>query len=403
MAKIALFIPSRIYGGAERQMALLACQAADDGHEVTLIDSRVGIVSGIINDRKDINVRVYDGSTPVTISDSVVITQASYAFCLGSMLQMTKCDVRFWFMHPLNLPHMYLSKRLGLLLGGAIRAMFGRLYSQKLLQLRGGVFFQSSDTRETVQNFYGLSFPINFTGLLSEKRDLRPVKFEGECSGFFELCWLGRLDSGSKLLVVKKILSDVACSEHLNSVSKLHIVGDGPARAELELFAGELNLSQKVIFHGHLEYSELPSIIRSCILVFAHGTSVYEGVCCHVPVAVVNFFTSASQLQQMKYRLYSDDPDLTLGYLISDHLDPKISSGRTFNDLLENIIEPNNLKKITEIQLTKLEGARNVGVDGCRLLYDAPYKFNYRADDVWLDKMFFFVRSKLINLRNIRV
>ena len=66
MAKIAIFIPSRIYGGAERQMALLAQQAADEGHEVELIDSPVGVVSKMIQHRPDIKIKVYDGKKTIT-------------------------------------------------------------------------------------------------------------------------------------------------------------------------------------------------------------------------------------------------------------------------------------------------------------------------------------------------
>ncbi|MBA6363564.1 hypothetical protein H4J42_07390, partial [Colwellia sp. BRX8-8] len=103
MAKIALYIPSRIYGGAERQMALLACLAADDGHKVTLIDSKVGIVSQMLETRDDIDIVTEDGRNKIEVRDSILITQASYAFCLDSMLDIVDSDVRFWFMHQLNL------------------------------------------------------------------------------------------------------------------------------------------------------------------------------------------------------------------------------------------------------------------------------------------------------------
>lgn len=403
MAKIVLFIPSRIYGGAERQMALLACQAADDGHEVTLIDSNVGIVSDMIAERDDIEIKIFDGSNRVGISNSVVITQASYAFCLGGMLDMTQCDTRFWFMHPLNLPHMYLSKRLGPIFGRVFKSIFTHLYYKRLLHLRDSFFFQSNDTHSGVEKFYNIKIPCISTGLLSEKRDVSPVKDSDVRTIPFDLCWLGRLDNGSKLLVVKKILNDLADSKFLNSTSVLHIVGDGPARSELEAFSEELGLSEKVNFHGHISFDELPALIKGCTLVFAHGTSVYEGVCCQVPVAVVDFFTSSKQLQGMKYRLYSDGSDLTLGYLIKDHLDPRISTGQSLDDVIEQIMTPQLFKNITKIQLEKLERSRNVGIEGCRSIYEPPYRLTNQDNDVLLDRLFFSLRGWLIRLRNQRV
>jgi glycosyltransferase involved in cell wall biosynthesis len=403
MAKIVLFIPSRIYGGAERQMALLACQAADDGHEVTLIDSKVGIVSSMITARDDIEIKIFDGTKRVEVSNSVVITQASYAFCLGGMLDMTQCDVRFWFMHPLNLPHMFLSKRLGPLLGKVFKKIFTYLYYKKLLDLRESFFFQSNDTHVVVEDFYGINIPNISTGLLSEKREVTSLNVGNVSAIPFDLCWLGRLDNGSKLLVVKQILSDLTNSKFIKSTSVLHIVGDGPARLELEVFAAELGLNQKVKFHGHVDYDMLPSLIEKCILVFAHGTSVYEGVYCHVPVAVVDFYTNSNQLQEMKYRLYSDDSDLTLGYLINDHLDPRILTGRSLDEIIEEIMNPQLFKNITQTQLEKLERSRNIGIKGCRSLYGSPYSFTNQNNDVLLDRLFFSLRGWLIRLRNQRV
>ena len=81
-------------------MALLAQQAADEGYDVTLIDSPARIVLDMIGHRSDIKGMIYDGKNRLMLHNSIVITQASYAFCLSSMLHLVRCDVRFWFMHP---------------------------------------------------------------------------------------------------------------------------------------------------------------------------------------------------------------------------------------------------------------------------------------------------------------
>ena len=397
--KLVIFIPSRIYGGAERQMALLAQQAADDGYHVTLIDSPARIVLDMIKHRSDITARIYDGKHRLKLTDSVVVMQASYAFSLSSMLNLVRCDVRFWFMHPLNLPHMYLSSRFGNLLGGIFRFLLARSYRRSISSNRHAMYFQSDDTRQSVERFYRVSLERNLTGLMSEMRAVQPGDPDELCSDPIEICWLGRLDLGSKLLVIEKLLYDFSESDHFNRIACFHIVGDGPAKRKLADYAESLGISDQVFFHGHVPYEILPKLLKRFLVVFAHGTSVYEAVLCHVPVSVVDFYSNFKQVSRIKYRLYSDDSDPTLGYLITGDNDPRIGVGRSFDSLISGLNSPIDVLKVSTKQLEKYEVSRKSGADRCRKLYSAPFSFDYRKQDKLLDVMFFSFRKLLLRLR----
>jgi hypothetical protein len=399
MAKIAIFIPSRIYGGAERQMALLAIQACDDGHDVTLIDSRIGVVSKMTESKTNIKQLVYDGKNRIDLNDFIVITQASYAFCLSSMLNLDRCDLRFWFMHPLNLPHMYLSKRFENSVGKKIKKFWYKTYRKKIESLKTSMYFQSLDTCETVSDFYNVDILANYTGLLSENRPVKLRSVNDLLKLPIELCWLGRLDNGSKLLVLKKILTDWAQSYHFSNTSCFHVIGDGPAKQQIMEFAEELNIEHKIQFHGHVAYEHLPTILIRCLVVFAHGTSVYEGVLCRAAVCLVDFYLNQSQVNRMKYRLFSDSPDLTLGFIINGDDDPQIGVGQTFDNLLNSLHSPEKLETVANYQLSKFESARTEGKENSTKLYTEPYEYNYRNERMPLDVVFFAFRNLLLRVK----
>jgi len=384
-------------------MALLAQQAADEGHEVELIDSPIGVVAKMIQHRSDIKIKIFDGKNRLHLKNCVVVTQASYAFCLTNMLEMEQCDIRFWFMHPLNLPHMYLSKRLGNFVGGIFKRVFFKSYKQKLSFISDSMYFQSDDTRQGIEQFYDIKLTENYTGLLSEIREVKPANPYDICGASIELSWLGRLDSGSKLLVIKKLLRDLHESQYLDHISKFHIIGDGPAKKAIIDFVNEKNLTDRVEVHGHVQYEKLPEILRRSILVFAHGTSVYEAVSCHVPVSIVDFYNNEQQVNRMQYSLYSDNSDLTLGYMINSNEDPRIESGRTFDKLIEEVNVPSEVSAIASKQLKKYEVAREQGAINSRILYSEPYNFSHKKQELLLDTLFFSFRSMLLRMKKQRV
>jgi glycosyltransferase involved in cell wall biosynthesis len=57
---------------------------------------------------------------------------------------------------------------------------------------------------------------------------------------------------------------------------QLHLVGDGPLRAELEEHAGQLNLNSEIVWHGWLGRRELRDVLQSCDCFV--NPSLYEGM-----------------------------------------------------------------------------------------------------------------------------
>ena len=133
MHKVTLFLPSRIYGGAERQFALLAKYLSKQSEiNVTVIDSTVGIISKMINHMPEINIKTYNKNNKILVSDSIIVTPASYMFTIGRMLKLKRCDVRFWFLSPLNLPSMYITSKFKGVVELLLQCMSRRIYQKKI-------------------------------------------------------------------------------------------------------------------------------------------------------------------------------------------------------------------------------------------------------------------------------
>ncbi|MFN3190717.1 MAG: glycosyltransferase [Aureliella sp.] len=96
-------------------------------------------------------------------------------------------------------------------------------------------------------------------------------------SPMFNICVVGRLseEKGQRDAIqafAKFVQSNSV--EFQSRFAALHIVGDGPMRGELELFASELGVGAEVHFHGFLE-NPYP-IMRACDLLLL--PSLYEGL-----------------------------------------------------------------------------------------------------------------------------
>lgn len=398
MARIVLYIPSRIYGGAERQMALLACLAADDGHEVTLIDSKAGIVAKMVANRADIKVVIACNNKNVEVRDSIIITQASYAFCLDKFLDIVNCDVRFWFMHELNLPHMYVQTKLPSYLGKFFSLTLNWFYKRELQRCSSSFFFMGLDLKKSIELHYNLRFNSDVTGMLSGKK-VDEVSSGAHRQDFSatSLCWLGRLDKSSKSLIIKKLMMDFSESALKSGVSTFDIIGDGKAKEELVLYSKSLGISKYVCFHGHVDFEDLSSIIaRSCIL-FAHGTSVYEGVYANVPVCLVDFYLKSDHLKDMKYEFYAEAEGNDFGNVIKDIDDPKISSGDTFDGILELAVS--NRSYILARQQNKLHEFVSTGEERCRSLFAESAVQKNRPRTFFLDVLFFKLKSASLRIR----
>jgi hypothetical protein len=399
MPEVVFFMSSRIHGGAESQMAMLASQAATDGYEVTVIDSPARIVADLIDPNSPISIVVRKHGQRISVNNSVVVTQASYIFNLDSMLELVNCELRFWFMHPLNLPHIYLASRLPGVLAFLLRKYSNFVCADYLSVQQNSLFYQSADCRRSLEKFYGISLNPRETGVLVE--EVRPIvaranKPSGDGLNFG---WLGRLDALSKYLALKKIMSDVANSKNCHEGSVFHIVGDGPVLEDLRREANRLGIAQKTVFHGHVLKGSLVSIISKCDVIFAHGTSVFEAVKAGVPVALIDFYTREKDIVNMKYRLYSDDNDPTLGYLIDGLSDFKTSGSRSFDALIAYLRNANAAEEVISRQIEKLMLARNLGEKKCREIYLPNGVVNSKPKALLLDRLFLKLKYILERFR----
>tara|TARA_Y100000768_G_scaffold388461_1_gene384495 strand:- start:21 stop:1208 length:1188 start_codon:yes stop_codon:yes gene_type:complete len=395
MKNIAIYIPTRIYGGAERQMALLACLAADHGYMVSVIDSSVGVVAKILQNRSDIKILYKQKSKKLKIKDSIVITQASYAFCLNSFLDLENCQVNFWFMHSLNLPHMNVHNRLPKYLK-IFSSLIKNIYRKRLVSHASSFFFMGNDIKESIETFYDVRMKENFTGMLSEKRAVEVLSDVSNNKN--SLCWLGRLDKSSKRIILKKILYDFSISEFFKKNYVFHIIGDGESQEELALYVKKLNINKNVFFHGHVEYEILPEIISLSNILFAHGTSVYEGVYCGVPVSLIDFYSNDEDIKQMKYEFYHEHDGSGFGDLITSRNDPIISKGQDFNSLLKKSISDREI--ITKLQEEKLRKFIDRSEKKCLRLFEASDKRKETPKRIFLDELFFKLRESVLRKKN---
>tara|TARA_A100001234_G_scaffold221392_2_gene237231 strand:- start:123 stop:1328 length:1206 start_codon:yes stop_codon:yes gene_type:complete len=399
MQKITFYIPSRIYGGAERQMALLACLASDNGFDVTVIDSKIGIVANILKNRKEISIVTESIEKKIHVKDSILITQASYAFCINSMINITNCDVRFWFMHSLNLPDMYIEDKLPIVLKKIYSLIFKRLYKKRLKKYSSSLFFMGEDIKETIEKNYNIELNSNCTGMLSEKKSYQQNFSESKDNATKNsICWLGRLDKNSKLIIIKKLLYDFSFSEKYKKGFYFKIIGDGDAKKELISYAKSLNIKESVIFHGHIDFEDLPNILSDSMIMFAHGTSVYEGINNNIPVCLIDFYTSNEHIQKMRYEFYADHDSNGFGTLITSIDDPLISKGKKFDKLLNEA--DTNKEKILEKQNSKLSNFLKFGEEKCQILFEKPRYGKEYPNSIFIDILFFKLRKLSLKIQN---
>lgn len=394
MQKITFYLPSRIYGGAERQMALLAICAADQGYKVEFIDSKKGIIADLLKDNKNIKIITEDVSGRISVKDSILITQASYAFCISSMLNITNCDVRFWFMHSLNLPDMHIMNKLPIGINKIYSLFFKNFYKENIKKFKSSFYFMGDDIKETVQDNYEVKFERNSTGMLSEVKPPNHHIGTSNLPSNKSIVWLGRLDKSSKFITVKKLIDDFSRSKKIKQNYIFEIVGDGESKKELIQYVKSLKIEQSVIFHGNVDYQALPKFISKAKVLFAHGTSVYEGVNNDIPVCLIDFYTKEDHLKNMNYEFYFEHKSNGFGSLINENNKKMITRGQAFDQLLEQACQ--NPKEIIEKQRKKLTNFLNISEDRCKILFANPEYGKHIPKSFMVDVLFFSIRNFLI-------
>jgi glycosyltransferase involved in cell wall biosynthesis len=351
MLKVTLFLPSRIYGGAERQFALLAEFLAKQSEiNVTVIDSKVGIITQMIKHVPHIKVKTYANNRKITISDSIIVTPASYMFTVGHMFNIERCDVRFWFLSPLNLPSMYITSKFKSVMALVLRSIFRLIYQKKIKILEKHLYFGDEDPKQVVEEFFDDKLDSNIMGMLIDLSIPKRIKGNGSFKkGTY--AWLGRLDKTSKFIAVKRLMYDLKSFPQFT----FHIIGNGDGLNLLKSIAKQYDVIDRVIFHGHVEYEKLPDVLNKCQVVFTHGTSIYEGIRCNIPTVVFDFFFKDDGIAEYKYNFYNQRTTLELGTVVVDPYLDVFTTGYTLAEVMKITADKSNRALIVNESYNKAE------------------------------------------------
>jgi len=93
----------------------------------------------------------------------------------------------------------------------------------------------------------------------------------------------GRLESVKNIDIL--ISSFNMLPENIKSQNKLHIIGTGSREENLKMLAGELNLEEKVVFHGLIKNESVIDIMRHSLIMLMAST--FEGF----PMAIAESLT----------------------------------------------------------------------------------------------------------------
>jgi len=398
MVNVTLFLPSRIYGGAERQFALLA-EFLHYKSDVNLIviDSQAGIVAGIVDHLSGITVLTFVPNQKITVTNSILVTPASYMFTVGNMLDLKDCDVRYWFLAPLNLPNMFIASKFKGLIGLTIQNVFKFLYLKKIQRLEGQLYFMHKDPQKMVEDFYGVSFN---SPIMSALVDLGKPKNLPSLHEFKEghFAWLGRLDKSSKFFAVRRLMSDLKmCNNCI-----FHIIGDGNGMTLLMNIAKEYDVMDRVIFHGHIEYERLHEVLGFCQVVFTHGTSIYEGVRCNIPTVVFDFFLEDEGIDVYRYQFYNERIATELGTIVKNPYLKVFTVGNTLREVMTITADDRKRELIVTESLTKAKKIINNDLRNFdtffkseSLVKDMPVYSSYI--DIFFWKFRNLVKSKFFN------
>lgn len=132
------------------------------------------------------------------------------------------------------------------------------------------VFSLSEKMKKDIEK-YSFSKPLVIENIIEEKK-LEPYRsYYIENSKTLDFIFLGNLNNRKKPLEA----IEAFCQYHMNHKSSvLHIVGDGPLKAECENLIQDLNMSEHIFMHGHLTD---PYKILSSSEILIH-TSLAEGI-----------------------------------------------------------------------------------------------------------------------------
>lgn len=290
--KIGFVIPDMRGGGAERVFVTLVNNLITNGHDVSLIVSKKSgnLLDSLIDDVDVFELNHY-GIRSIFRLRKVVIDN-KFDVLIGTLNMAYVVAVLKLF-----LPNScVMISRLGNTISSDLENHKGvikliqKIY-QYVLLFSDRIIVQSksmeydlyevvrfSKIREITQLIYN---PIDEHRVLSLSNDVEPSSLINRS----DIVTVGRLEKQKD-----HITTILAFNEYqkVHKNVKLHILGDGSLREYLVEFVSDLNLTNKIIFHGHVSnpYSYIANakILVMSSLYEGFSNVILESICLHTPV-----------------------------------------------------------------------------------------------------------------------
>lgn len=295
MARLALFYPGTETGGAEWLLARMATALAGRGHEVVLVDGPAGVIRPMLSDPR-VEYRQARTGQPVDLAVDALLSFASHLRSLDRWVRVPgQTRLLFWSVHAYNtifLPPVVGNRLVdhGLPVLRAVNRLFFRAEDQAQaravahLRERQALACMDGENAETIARYYGgaadaplLPIPLPALPAAAERAPEpapRPL----------ELFWYGRL-CDFKTPGLLHLMADLRRSGRADGV-RLHVIGDGPDRAEVERLGRESGLDLHM--HGTLANAEALDLIgRQAHLVCAMGTAALEAAALQRPTLLM--------------------------------------------------------------------------------------------------------------------
>lgn len=292
VTKLLIVIPTLDQSGAEKQFSLLACRLPADQFEIRVIAlSRGGPYEQWLRDAAVSYSILYKRwrLDPVAILKLRREIRAFQPDVLLSCLFAANTSVRLATLGQHPRPATIISER-------CVDTWKSRwqLWLDKLLQPRADRLVANS---QSVSNFYqGLGFPPERISIIFNGVDIPPrpaISREEFCrelklpEGARLIMYVGRLAPQKRL---KDLIWAMQILRQADPRAYLLIIGEGPQRGELELYAREVEVVRHIRFTG--QRSDASSLLHLCDVFWlasefeGMSNSLMEAMACGTPVVV---------------------------------------------------------------------------------------------------------------------
>lgn len=159
-----------------------------------------------------------------------------------------------------------------------------------ILKKSRAVIANSEGLKQLAQKADPISISVVHNGI--DTNFFKPPKLKKTKSDF-NLVFVGRISEQKNLSFILKQIAGAKRKQTISGL-KLHIVGDGPLRAQVEAYGKELGISDSITWYGWVNKNQIVSLCRKAD--FFVNPSLYEGMpnavleamACGLPVLASN-------------------------------------------------------------------------------------------------------------------